>query len=128
VTDLQKTLHILVVSVFALTGISFLLSAMGFAWNLRTIAGPYFRSELDIFGGIAFLLAAAGLHRFDSRVRFFAMVLAGWILFAMAAALYVAPGLIPALWLGAWLFVLLWLFSSAVRAQFVAAKVHSKTA
>ena len=127
-TDLQKTLHILVVSIFGLTGIPFLLNALGFAWNIRTIAGPYFRSELDILEGIAFLLAAAVLYRFDPRVRAFAMVFAGWTLFTMGAALFVAPGLMAVLWLAVWLFVLLWLFSSQARARFVAAKVQSKAA
>jgi hypothetical protein len=125
---LQKTLHILVVSVFAVAGISALLDALGFAWNLRTIAGPYFHSELDIFEGIAFLLAAAGVYRFDPRVRVFAVVLAGWTLFTIAAVLFIAPVLILVLWLAVWLFILLWLLSSPVRARFAAAKMHSKTA
>ena len=124
---MQKLLHILVVSIFALAGISSLLNALGFAWNLRTIAGPYFRSELSLIEGIAFLLAAAGIYRFDPRVRVFAMILAGLTLLAMSAGLLVAPGPVAILWSIVWLLVFAWLFSSSVRAQFVVAKVQSKT-
>jgi hypothetical protein len=126
--DLRKLIHIVVVSIFALAGISSMLNSLRFAWKLRAITGPYFRSELDLLQGIAFLLAAAGIYRFDPRVRIFALLLAGWTLFGVSAGLLIAPGPITILWFLVWLWVLAWLLSSPVRAQFVALKVESKTA
>lgn len=129
-TDLRKTLHILIVSLFALAGVSYALHALRSAWKLRTITGPYFEQEMSFLVGIVFLLAAVGLYRFDPRARVTAMALAGLNLLGGAAVLFFAPGRITAFftafWLAVWSFVLLWLFSSPVRAQFVAAKVQSK--
>jgi hypothetical protein len=105
-----------------------MLDALGFAWHLKTITGPYFRSELDLVEGIAFLLAAAGLYRFDPRVRIFAIFLTAINLFGLLAALFITPGLVVLLWLSAWLFVLFWLLSSSVRGQFLAARIESKAA
>jgi hypothetical protein len=121
-----------VVSLFALTGLSFVLSALHYPWRFATISGPYFNVELDILGAVTFFLAAAGLYRFDRRVRGFAIFLALCILLASAGGGIEAMGTIAilsvGLWFLAWLAALGWLLSSSVRAQFGFEKGHPRTA
>jgi hypothetical protein len=121
-------MHIFVVSMFALAGVSALLDAMGSAWHLRTVTGPYFHVELDILEGILFLGVAFGVFRFESRVRVFAIVLAGLNTLALGIVAMTAPGLLAGVWFLAWTLVLLWLFYPTVRAKFVVGKHDQKMA
>jgi hypothetical protein len=111
-------MHIFVASMFVLAGVSALLDAIGSAWHLRTVTGPYFHMELDILEGILFLGVAVGVFRFESRVRIFATVLAGLNTLALGIAVMTAPGILAGVWFLAWMLVLVWLLSSTARAQF----------
>ncbi len=125
---MSKLRHITVVAVFGLTGISFMLDALRVYPRLNTISGPYFNTQLDILEGIAFLIAAFGLYRFDLRSRYFAMFLAAFSLLVGALALLFVPGVVTLLWTAAWLLVLWWLLSPSVQNRFVAATARSRTA
>ena len=125
---MSRLRHITVVAVFGLTGISFMLDALRVYPRLNTISGPYFNTQLDILEGIAFLIAAFGLYRFDPRSRYFAMFLAAFSLLVGALALLFVPGVVTLLWTAAWLLVLWWLLSPSVQNRFVAATARSRTA
>lgn len=128
--DLQKVLHILVVLFFALVGIWSVLDGLGFAIGLKVVVKPdrFFQSEMDILFGIACLLAAAGLYRFDRRVRVFAILLTSFMLFVIGMTAILIPGIVMFAWLGLSLLVLIWLLLPTVRAQFAATRRQQKTA
>jgi hypothetical protein len=121
-----------VVSLFVVTGVSFVLNALHFAFRIAAISGPYFSTQLDILGAVAFFLTAAGLYRFDPRARGFAIFLAVCIILASALGGIEAFGSIAFLWLSlwflGWLAALCWLLSSSARAQFAVEKAHPRTA
>jgi len=121
-------MHIFVASMFALAGVSALLDGLGSAWHLRTVTGPYFHTELDILEGILFLGVAVGVFRFESRVRIFAIILAGLNTLALGFAMTTAPGLLAGVWFLAWLLVLVWLLSGTTRMRFVTGKAQAKSA
>lgn len=125
---MNRIRHIAVVSMFGLTGLSFMLDALRAYPRLNTVSGPYFNKELDFLEGVAFLLAAFGLFRFDPRSRYFSMFLAAFSLFVGALALLFVPGIVTLVWTAAWLLALWWLLSPSVRNQFVASATRSRTA
>jgi hypothetical protein len=128
VIDLQKTLHIGVVLMFAVAGGGSLLDGLRYVWHPWEVPVRYFRPELDILEGILFIAVAFGLLRFDSRVRILAIFITGLFELALGASMVIAPGVVPGVWFLGWLLVLAWLFSGTARAQFHVGKPSQTTA
>ncbi len=113
-----------------MVGIGLVLDGLGFAMGLKVPVKPdrFFRSEMDILFGIACLLAAAGLYRFDRRVRVFAILLASFMFLATGMAAIVDPGIVTFAWLGVSLLAFIWLLLPTVKARFAATRQQQKTA
>lgn len=125
---MSRLRHLAVVSVFGLLGISLILDATRPYPRLNTYQWPYLGIEMDIFEGIAFLLAAGGIYHFNSKSRYFALLLTVFSIFVGAMGLLAVPQITTLLWLAVWLLVLWWLLSPSVRNQFHDASEHPRAA
>lgn len=96
-----------------------ILDAFRLAWHAGTISGPYLGSALDLLQGVAFLLAAFGVYRFDSRVQVFAVFLTVLVLLAFGVAVIFVRAAWIFGYLAACLCTLIWSPSSAVKARFL---------
>jgi uncharacterized membrane protein len=119
-SKVKQLLRIFVIALFTLAGVLLLFSALGVAlgWKLPGSHDIYFRSELNILGGVLSLLAAFGIYRNDSRVWLFAIAVAGLNLLGGVLATWLAFNLYSVSWLLAWAAATTWLCWPSVRAQF----------
>jgi len=78
--------------------------------RLNTLEWLYLGIELGIFEGIAFLLAAYGVYRFNSKSRYFALLLTSLSIFVGSMGLLAVPQITTLLWVAVWLLVFWWLF------------------
>jgi uncharacterized membrane protein YphA (DoxX/SURF4 family) len=123
---LPKNVHILVVSVFAITGVWFVLGAFEFFWRIFD-AKRYFHSELNVCVGIALLFAAFGLYRSIRHARGFAIFLAAFMLAVTGLGLVFDRDLRLAVFVAAWLFVVAWLLAKSTSQFFMARNVSKTT-
>ncbi len=107
---MDRLRHIAVVSVFGLFGMSLMLDALRPYPRLNTLEWLYLGIELGIFEGIAFLLAAYGVYRFNSKSRYFALLLTSLSIFVGSMGLLAVPQITTLLWVAVWLLVFWWLF------------------
>ena len=115
---MDRIRHIAVVSVFGLFGITLMLDALRPYPRLNRLEWPYIGIELDIVESVAFLLAAWGIIRFDSKSRYFGLLLTAISVLVGGVGLVAAPQITTLVWLTVWLLVLVWLLSPSVRNQF----------
>jgi hypothetical protein len=125
---LDRLRHIAVVSVFGLFGISLMVDAVRPYPRMSTLSSPYEGIELDILEGIAFLLSAYGIYRFNSKLRYFALLLTAVSICLGAMSLLAVPQITTLFWLAGWLLVLWWFLSPSVRNQFHSADKHPRAA
>jgi hypothetical protein len=122
---LDKVRHIAVVAVFGLMGTRLVMDALRPYPRLNIFTWPFQGIELDIFEGIGFLLSAYGVYRFNSKFRYFALLLTALSIFVGVIGLLAVPQITTLLWLPVWLLVLWWFLSPAVRYQFQDAGKHT---
>jgi hypothetical protein len=83
----------------------------------------------DLAFGMAYISAGYGLYRRDYRARILAIILSGLGLAgSLTANAVLGPTILNLSVLGLALFVFIWLLLPSVRAQFLEAREHAKTA